>query len=71
MLPIEYDPNVQHPNDVDKRPDIEHILDLLVQDSVLYNLPEKPHFQQIRPSYPAEWIDLINSYRIKFGKNTV
>jgi hypothetical protein len=69
MLPCGYNPTVQHPVGVDKRPDIEYILDLIVQDSYLFNLPEKsPYFQIEKKSLSPETIEVINEYRRKLGK---
>jgi hypothetical protein len=69
MLPLGCDPTVQHPIGVDKRPDIEYILDLIVQDSDLFNLPEKsPYWQIIKGTLPSETIEVINEYRRKFGE---
>jgi len=69
MLPLGYDPTVIHPSGVDKRPDIEYVLDLIVQDSDLYNMPEKsPYWQVFKDTLPSGTVDVINQYRQKFGK---
>jgi len=40
LLPITYDPRVQHPRDTDSRPDIVKILDCIAKESSFLNLPE-------------------------------
>jgi hypothetical protein len=69
MLPLGYDPTVQHPVSVDKRSDIEYILDLRAQDSDLFKMPEKsPYWKIYKGTLPSETIEVINEYRRKFGK---
>jgi len=41
LLPISYAPGVQHPVDIDSRPDIIKILDCIAKESNFLNLPEK------------------------------
>ena len=41
LLPISYAPGVQHPMDIDSRPDIIKILDCIAKESNFLNLPEK------------------------------
>ena len=72
MLPLGYDPTVIHPSGVDKRPDIEYFLDLIVKDSDLFNMPEKsPFWQLYKDSLPSKTIAVINEYRKKFGKREI
>ena len=68
MWPDQYDPNLQHPKGVDSRSDIEEILDLLAEKSILLNLPEtSPQLWAVRKEIFSEK-DLkdINRYREKF-----
>jgi hypothetical protein len=72
LLPLSYDPRVQHPKGSDSRSDIEYILDLLVQDSYLYKEPdESPYWAVKRPRISQDVLDTINMYRQKFGKPVI
>jgi len=71
VLPIEYDPRVQHPVGSDTRSDIEYILDLIAQDSYLIKLPELPHWDTRKEHLDPEALKIITEYRIKFGMTEV
>ncbi len=71
MLPLGYDPTVIHPSGADKKPDIEYILDLIIQDSDVYNMPERPYWQVFKDKLPSDTIAVINEYRRKFGKQEI
>jgi hypothetical protein len=69
FLPVQYLPNIQRPQGVDARPDIERLLDLIANRSELLRLPE---------THPQQWVyrrgalsekdrNLLNAYRSKFG----
>ena len=69
LLPIEYAPNVQHPIGSDARSDIEYYLDLIVQNSDFFRMPdESPYWNMVKTKYSKELIDILNKYRRKFGK---
>ena len=73
MLPLQYDPRVQHPKGTDSRPDIERLLDDIAHRSSLLNLPElRPErWLHRRRQLSAGDIYVINSYRQKFGLDEV
>ena len=69
FLPPDYDSVVQHPEGADTRSDIERLLDGIAKENPLLNMPEEqsdawPHF---RKDMPAETLEVLNSYRLKFG----
>lgn len=69
LLPLDYDPRVQHPPGADSRSDIEYFLDLLVQDSYFYRMPdESRHWKIIKEKLESEKLKILNDYRKKFGK---
>jgi hypothetical protein len=71
-LPLQYEPKVQHPVGIDSRSDIEYFLDLLIQDTNLYKMPdESPYWGIKKQSLPPEIIGILNKYRRKFGKPEV
>ena len=71
-LPLEYDPTVQHPVGADPRSDIEHFLDLIIQNSDLFKMPEEsPYWNIYRENLSPEITRLLNEYRRKFGKPEV
>jgi len=68
MVPIDYSPIVQHPVGSDPRSDIEYLLDLIVQDSYLFKMPEESPYWEIEKEHlDPEAINIINKYRKKFG----
>lgn len=68
MVPIDYSPIVQHPVGSDPRSDIEYFLDLIVQDSALFKMPEESPYWDIEKEHlNPEAINIINEYRKKFG----
>jgi hypothetical protein len=72
MLPLDYSPRVQHPVGSDPRSDIEYILDLIVQDSHFFKMPEESQYWDIeRKGLSSKEIDILNKYRRKFGKPEV
>lgn len=71
LLPLEYNPAVQHPVGVDSRSDVEHILDLLVQDSAFFKMIEEPSWEMEKEVLSPEIIEVLNQYRRKFGKSEV
>lgn len=71
-LPVDYSPIVQHHPDMDSRPDIEYFLDLIIQDSTFFRMPEEsPYWEMQRKALPNEVISRMNEYRRKFGKPEV
>lgn len=71
-LPLQYDPTVQHPVGSDSRSDIEYFLDLLIQDSHLFRMPdESPYWNIEKETFSPEIINILNKYRRKFGKSEV
>lgn len=71
LLPIDYDPRVQHPVGSDARSDIEYILDLIIQDSYLYKMPESQYWNRKKEGLSPDILKIINEYRRKFGKPEV
>lgn len=72
ILPLDYDPKVQHPVGSDSRSDIEYFLDLLIQDSHLFKMPEELQYWDIEmEALPLEIVNILNEYRRKFGKPEV
>lgn len=73
MLPISYDPRVQHPRGSHHKTDIEEVLDYFVSNSILLNAPEKDRFlwEQWRVGLKATEIEQINFYRKKYGLPSV
>lgn len=68
-LPIQYEPRVQHPVGVDPRSDIEYLLDLLIQNSHLFKMPdESPYWEHEKEALSPEIIEILNEYRKKFRK---
>ena len=69
FLPIDYEPMVIHPEGVDKRSDIEYILDLIAKDSDILNMPESnwQGWKIYKQNLTKEGLDIINQYRKKFG----
>jgi hypothetical protein len=69
MLPVPYDPRVQHPVGSNHKPDIEELLDCVAMNSALLNLPEKnPIMWKFwRARSPEAQISQINYYRKKLG----
>ena len=71
-LPIGYEPSVKHPTGSDPRSDIEHLLDLIVQDSYIFKMPEEsPYWNITKERLPQDTIKILNEYRRKFGKPEV
>jgi hypothetical protein len=72
MLPLQYDPNVQHPTGVDGRSDIERFLDTLARGSHLLNLPETnpDHWSIFRGTLSQQDLETLHRYRVKFGLPT-
>jgi len=67
--PIEYDPKVIVPSQMDKRTDIEVLLDLMAKDSYLVNLPERnpqlwPH---LLAGMTIKRREQLNAFRRKFS----
>jgi hypothetical protein len=72
LLPIDYDPKVQHPAGFDSRSDIEYFLDLIIQDSYLYKMPDESQYWNIeKEDLSPDILKIINEYRRKFGKSEV
>jgi len=69
LLPIPYDPRVQHPVGSNHKPDIEELLDYVAMGSTLLNLPEKKpdKWKRRRARLVEAQINQINHYRKKFG----
>lgn len=73
MLPVEYDPGVQHPRGVIHKTDIEDLLDSVAHNSYLLRMPEeKPEMWTIQRTRLSEMqINQVNHYRRKFGLTDV
>lgn len=73
LLPIEYDPAVAHSEGSDVRSDIEWILDLVVGNSSLFNMPEKQPelWGGYRTKMPESHLESFNKYRRRLGKPEV
>jgi len=69
VLPIEYHPDVLHPAGVDRRSDVELLLDSLARDSFFLRFPEEdPDFWSLyRKNLTERQIETLNQYRAKFG----
>ena len=69
MLPVEYSSTVRHPPDMDNRPDIEVILDLIAERSALLNMPEDNPQMWVyqRERLSEDEIRILNQYRSKFN----
>lgn len=69
MLPIPYDPRVQHPVGSNHKPDIEELLDSVALNSALLNLPEKNPivWKHWRTRSAEDQLSQINQYRRKLG----
>jgi len=67
LLPISYDRRVQHPRDIDSRPDIVKILDCIAKESGFLNLPEdNPIAWKITiEGISKEDLEIFNYYRKK------
>lgn len=67
LLPISYDTRVQHPRDIDSRPDIVKILDCIAKESNFLNLPEdNPVVWKITiEGISKEDLEIFNYYRRK------
>ena len=68
-IPIEYDPKVTIASQVDKRTDIEMLLDLIAKESYFVNLPEtNPLLWEARLSrLSSQEREQMNGYRRKFN----
>jgi hypothetical protein len=73
MLPIPYDPRVQHPKRNNYKTDIEELLDYIISNSVLLNAPERNPalWEQCRTGFAENDVELINRYRKKYGLSSV
>jgi len=73
MLPVEYSYLVCHPEGVDRRSDIEYILDLLAADSTILRMPEEQ--EEYWPVYAEgltqEQKKILNKWRRRIGKSEV
>lgn len=69
MLPIPYDPRVQHPVGSNHKPDIEELLDSVALNSALLSLPEKNPimWKHSRAGWTEAQVGQINYYRRKLG----
>jgi len=69
MLPVPYDPQVQHPVGSNHQTDIEEILDSIALNSAVLQMPEKnpTKWTHWRTEFTDFEIGQINSYRRKFG----
>lgn len=69
MLPIEYDPRVQHPVGIKHTTDIEKILDSVAQNNPLLKMPEEhpTHWTYQKNRLSDEEFILLNRYRKKYG----
>jgi len=69
MLPLQYSPDVSHPGGTGRRPDIERVLDSVARESLLLNLPERNPvaWSSRKQKMPANDLEILNSYRVKFG----
>ncbi len=72
LLPISYDTIVQHPRDIDSRPDIVKILDCIAKESGFLNLPEdNPIAWKIEiEGISKEDLEIFNYYRRKNNLST-
>ncbi len=72
LLPISYDSRVQHPKDIDSRPDIVKILDCVAKESSFLNLPEdNPIAWKIEiEGISKEDLEIFNYYRRKNNLST-
>lgn len=71
MLPPTYDSRVQHPAGIDSRSDIEYYIDLIIQDSHWYKMPDSQYWKLEREYLSQNELDLLNKYRKKFGQPEV
>jgi hypothetical protein len=73
MLPISYDPRVQHPRGSNHKPDIEELLDYLISTSFLLNVPEQNPilWEHWRDGLTGTDVEQINFYRKKYGLPSV
>lgn len=69
VVPVEYFPGVQFPQDIDPRTDVEYFLDLVIQNSYLLNLPEtEPKYWRYHlEGWDKEDIKILNHQRKRFG----
>jgi len=69
MLPLSYSENVIRPKEVEHQTDIEVILDLIVKNSELLNMPERfpEEWKHDKENYDKEATEKINKYRKKFN----
>ena len=73
MLPVQYSPDVIHPEGSDKRPDIELVLDSIAKSSPTLNMPEDhpARWSRRRKQLTSEEMKVINQYREKFGLRAI
>jgi len=69
FLPVDYDPAVQHPANVDPRPDIVRLLDGLAKASPIMHMPEGEPvvWPYRRELMSAPELAVYNEYRRRFG----
>lgn len=73
MLPIPYYARSKMQNRVDKKTDIEKILDSIAKNSVLINMPEdNPEtWKYYRMGLTSDLVSIINKFREKFSLHTI
>ncbi len=73
LYPVEWSPNLVHSGPLDKRPDIEEILDDFVLKNPILKLPEeKPYlWDKIKSGYNQDELIKFDKYRKKFGFKSV
>ncbi|MEJ2745133.1 MAG: hypothetical protein P8123_05530 [bacterium] len=73
QLPMDYDPNVIRPKDLDTRPDIVKILDDIAMRSPIVNMVENEpdYWSAFKNDLTKEQIDKINYYRTMLKKPAV
>lgn len=69
MLPMQYDPEVRHPNSIKHTTDLDDILSSIARDSYLLNMPEKHPIRWTRQKrrMSLDKLKLLNKYRIQFN----
>ncbi len=73
LCPVEWSPNLLRNDPLDKRPDIEEILNDIVLKNPILKLPEeKPYlWEKIKSGYNQDELNKFNEYRIKFNLRSV
>jgi hypothetical protein len=73
LYPIQWSPYLVRKSPLDKRPDIEEILDYFVLQSPILNLPEKNPYlwENLKSKYSEIELKKIDYYRKKFGLKSI